>query len=313
MSNLKTDALEDYNPFGDPLAAAAISTDRQPAFLPPADTKLPPPYSEEPRITDGTLEESHGTFMPSGPPVLTVADLQRRQAELDERAAQLDLREKQAQQQEAWRLEHGYNTVEASNWPPFPRWCCFRPIVRIDFNSDIPSNCRWMAQYGHYFWIAYCFLLLLNVIGTLSYLIASKDLSITGPLFGVSIAVFTIMTPASFFCWNRPLYKALKKNSSMQFCIFFPFFGIQILIIGIQLLGIDYLGACGWINSLKEMGESPPVASIMIVIAALFTVSEAAAIYLMFRVHMFYRNSGASLRNAKQELAHEVVAGSLNT
>ncbi|VUZ43168.1 unnamed protein product [Hymenolepis diminuta] len=251
--------------------------------------------------------------MPSGPPVLTVADLQRRQAELDERAAQLDLREKQAQQQEAWRLEHGYNTVEASNWPPFPRWCCFRPIVRIDFNSDIPSNCRWMAQYGHYFWIAYCFLLLLNVIGTLSYLIASKDLSITGPLFGVSIAVFTIMTPASFFCWNRPLYKALKKNSSMQFCIFFPFFGIQILIIGIQLLGIDYLGACGWINSLKEMGESPPVASIMIVIAALFTVSEAAAIYLMFRVHMFYRNSGASLRNAKQELAHEVVAGSLNT
>lgn len=164
--------------------------------------------------------------MPSGPPVLTVADLQRRQAELDERAAQLDFREKQAQQQEAWRLEHGYSTAEGSdiftkiippffrflvpNWPPFPRWCCLRPFTRIDFNSDIPSTCRWMAQFTHYFWMAYCLLLLLNVFGTLAYLIASDNLSTTGPLFGVAIAIFVILSPASFYCWNRPLYKAFK-------------------------------------------------------------------------------------------------------
>nr|CDS31363.2 secretory carrier associated membrane protein 1 [Hymenolepis microstoma] len=312
MSNLKTDALEDYNPFGDPLASATVTLDRQPAFLPPADTK-PPPYSVEPQTTDGTLEESHSTFLPSGPPVLTVADLQRRQRELDAIAAQLDLQEKETQQREAWRLEHGYSTAEVPNWPAFPRWCCFRPIVHIDFNSDIPSNCRWMARYGHYFWMAYCLLLLLNIFGTLSYLIASKDLSTTGPLFGVSIAVFFIMSPASFFSWNRPLYKALKKNSSMQFCIFFPFFGIQILIIGIQLLGIDYLGACGWINSLKQLSENRTTASFMLFIAALFTAAAAAAIFLILRVHMFYRNSGSSFRNAKQELAHEVVAGSLAT
>lgn len=40
----------------------------------------------------------------------------------------------------------------------------------------------------------------------------------------------------------------VRKNSSMQFCIFFPIFGAQVVIIIIQLLGINYLGAwyvCG--------------------------------------------------------------------
>lgn len=128
-------------------------------------------------------------------------------------------------------------------------------------------------MYGHYFWLSYSCLLLLNVFGTLSYLIVSKTLEESGALFGVSIVVFLILTPAGCFCWNRPLYKALRcidlgvvlnsstvalmtvvvtavlrfyvcrKNSSMQFCLFFPFFGVQILIIFVQLLGIDYLGA----------------------------------------------------------------------
>ena len=96
------------------------------------------------------------------------------------------------------------------NWPPLPRWCCFKPCVRIDFNSDIPSECRWMALYGHYFWLAYSCLLLLNIFGTLSLLTTKQPISETGPLFGVSIVVFAVLTPASFFCWNRPLYKALK-------------------------------------------------------------------------------------------------------
>ena len=81
-------------------------------MLPPSDSTLPPPYPDNISSKDEELNESRGPFLPSTVPVLTVADLQRRQAELDQRAAQLDLREKQAQQQEAWRLEHGYGTTE---------------------------------------------------------------------------------------------------------------------------------------------------------------------------------------------------------
>ncbi|VDD83276.1 unnamed protein product [Mesocestoides corti] len=319
MSDLKTDALEEYNPFGDPLASATVQSSRQPAMLPPTDDNSPPPaYKKDLSLDNGMMAESRdmnlsGALLPSSQPIMTVADLQRRQAELDQRAAQLDLREKYAQQQEAWRLEHGYGTAEIPNWPPLPRWCCVKPCVRVDFNSDIPSQCRWLALYSHYFWLAYSLLLLFNVVGTLCYLIVSTTLTEAGPLFGVAIVVFLILTPASFFCWNRPLYKALKKNSSMQFCIFFPMFGAQILIIFIQLLGIDYLGACGWINSLKVFTTHHGVGSFMLVLASLYSIAAAAAVYLLLRVHMFYRGSGANIRRAKQELAHGMVDSGFTT
>nr|CDS18603.1 secretory carrier associated membrane protein 1 [Echinococcus granulosus] len=309
MSDLKADVLEDYNPFGDPLASTNVSSVYQPAVLPPSDSGPPPAYPNDTGLKDGTMQDSESTLLPSTLPALTVADLQRRQAELDQRAAQLDLREKQAQQQEAWRMEHGYATADIPNWPPLPRWCCFKPCIRVDFNSDIPSHTRWMAVYGHYFWLAYSCLLLLNVFGTLSYLVVSKTLEESGALFGVSIVVFLLLTPASCFCWNRPLYKALRKNSSMQFCLFFPFFGAQILIIFIQLLGIDYLGACGWINSLKVFASTPAVGAFMLVLAALFTIAGAAAVYLISRVHMYYRSSGASVQHAKQELVQDMASG----
>lgn len=85
-------------------------------MLPPSDGGLPPPYSNDIGLKDGTMQDSESTLLPSTQPVLTVADLQRRQAELDQRAAQLDLREKQAQQQEAWRMEHGYGTADSGSF-----------------------------------------------------------------------------------------------------------------------------------------------------------------------------------------------------
>ncbi|VDL97706.1 unnamed protein product, partial [Schistocephalus solidus] len=306
-------------------------TNNQPAVLPLSDSQPldPPPYS--------TSKSEKPALMPAAPAQdsLTVADLQRRQAELDARAAQLDLRERQQQQQEMWRAEHGYgnvtgnvyipnffldslktylkqlqinpvtweklarnrpawrrtvktgaaifkanriaaamtkraarkspapltNTANAQalpicprcqrtfrariglvgyprtqcnnnptiptststsvyppsepplipvpNWPPLPRGCCCRPCVRIDFNTDIPSQSRWLAKYAHYLWMAYSLVLFLDVFGALSYFIVSKTAD-SGPFFGVSILMAVILPPAAFFCWNRPLYKALK-------------------------------------------------------------------------------------------------------
>lgn len=118
-------------------------------------------------------------------------------------------------------LKYTYFLSPVPNWPPFPRWCCLKPYVRIDFISDIPSQCCWMAKFAHYLWIAYSLLLLVNVFGTLSYLIVAPNLTDAGPLFGVSIIIFIFLTPASFFGWNRPLYKAFKYGNSPTLPYFF--------------------------------------------------------------------------------------------
>lgn len=63
---------------------------------------------------------------------------------------------------------------------------------------------------GYALWLAYAFLLLLNMGGTLSYFIVGRA-GAEGPLFGASILLVLVMPPLTFFGWHRPLYKALRQ------------------------------------------------------------------------------------------------------
>ncbi|KAA3681365.1 secretory carrier-associated membrane protein [Paragonimus westermani] len=223
--------------------------------------------------------------------------LERRQAELEARAAELDRREKEQQA----RMAAYQAAAPPHNWPPLPRWCPCKPCVRQDFEADIPLDCRWLAQMGYALWLAYALLLLLNMGGTLGYFIVGSS-TVEGPLFGASILLVLVMPPLSFFGWHRPLYKALRSDSSINYVLFFILFAVQTIIVLIQCLGIDYLGSCGWINSLKTCGTNKPVCSFMLVIASLFSVMAALCAFLLFKVHRHYRTSGASLRKAKLEM-----------
>jgi len=60
---------------------------------------------------------------------------------------------------------------------------------------------------------AYVGVLLINVFGALTYMIASihngiDNQSVT--TFGTSIVCAILFTPCSFVCWYRPIYKAFK-------------------------------------------------------------------------------------------------------
>jgi len=60
---------------------------------------------------------------------------------------------------------------------------------------------------------AYVALMLLNVVGALSYFIASMQHSVSnqsGTTFGVSILLLILFVPCSFVCWFRPVYNAFQ-------------------------------------------------------------------------------------------------------
>jgi len=60
---------------------------------------------------------------------------------------------------------------------------------------------------------AYVALLLLNVIGSLSYFIASvqhDESNKSGTTFGVSLLLLVLFVPCSFVCWFRPVYNAFQ-------------------------------------------------------------------------------------------------------
>ncbi|THD28870.1 Secretory carrier-associated membrane protein [Fasciola hepatica] len=310
-SGNKKDPLEDYNPFAEPLPAydfvMARRSSNTAAVLPSPDPEDPAAYrgGDLRDTTPPPTQQQQQKPMMNADAILA---LERRQAELEARAAELDRREKEQQARmasyQAGPLPH--------NWPPLPTWCPCKPCVRQDFDADIPVDCRWMAKMGYLLWLAYALLLLLNMGGTLSYFIVGRA-GAEGPLFGASILLVLVMPPLTFFGWHRPLYKALKSDSSMNYLLFFVMFSIQIVIVLIQCLGIDYLGSCGWINGLKTCRESKSVCVFMLVIASLFSAIGAVCAFLIFRVHRHYRTSGASLRKAKLEMtsaaAYEASTG----
>ncbi|GAA27854.2 secretory carrier-associated membrane protein 2, partial [Clonorchis sinensis] len=297
-SNISQSVLDDYNPFAESASAnrydvtnTAVLPDNTVEEKKPFDTddihsaNVPPPYPG--------VVPAQRTMMSTD----AILALERRQAELEARAAELDRREKEQQS----RMNAYQAGAPPHNWPPLPSWCPCKPCVRQDFETDIPLDCRWLAKMGYAVWLTYALVLLLNMGGTLGYFIVGKS-SVEGPLFGASILLLLVMPPLGFFGWHRPLYKALRSDSSMNYVLFFIMFAAQTIIILIQCLGIDYLGSCGWINSLKTCGTNKSVCAFMLLIAGLFTALAAACSFLLFKVHRHYRTSGASLRKAKLEM-----------
>jgi len=60
---------------------------------------------------------------------------------------------------------------------------------------------------------AYVALLLLNVVGSLTYFIASvqhSESNESGTTFGVSLLLLVLFVPCSFVCWFRPVYNAFQ-------------------------------------------------------------------------------------------------------
>ncbi|CAH8630108.1 Secretory carrier-associated membrane protein 5 [Schistosoma haematobium] len=301
MSKVNQESLEGYNPFSDPTPKYESLTpetnesssdnrnknyvfDIPPPPIPP--TEMYSPYS---KATAGGGNES-------------VLALERRQAELEARAAELDRREKEQQA----RVNTIHSGPSPHNWPPFPPFCPCKPCVRQDFENDIPFDCRWMAKMGYGIWLGYAILLIFNMFGALGYFIVGNGAA-EGPLFGASILLVLVMPPISFFGWHRPLYKALRSDSSANYLLFFLFFSGQTVIILIQCLGIDYLGSCGWINGIKTINRNDGVGVLMLLIATIFSILAGFCSFLLFKVHRYYRSSGASLHKAKLEMANAGV------
>uniref|UniRef100_A0A1I8GUV9 Secretory carrier-associated membrane protein n=2 Tax=Macrostomum lignano TaxID=282301 RepID=A0A1I8GUV9_9PLAT len=237
-------------------------------------------------------------------------ELERRQRELEAKSRELERREAEQRQREAESSAGAAGSQSPNNWPPLPACCPVGPCFYQDFDQEIPAEYRLVVKLGYYLWLVHSVLLLVNIIGTLTYFIVSPktDAITSGTVFGVSLLVCIILVPCSYLCWFRPLYKAFKNDSSFNFFFFFLLIAVQICVLIVQCLGINYLGSCGWINGAATLKVKLGAGVFMMVIAALFTLLVIADVLLIIRVHRIYRSSGASFAKARQELSQGVAA-----
>lgn len=263
--------LNDYHPFADQSSsygsqkgaqgpAAATATTPRPAVLEAPAAIVPKPSWEEEEL------------------LRKVADLNRRDEELRIREELL------------FQRNVGFE-VRINNFPPFPANCPIQPCFYQDFIVDIPAEFQKIIKMVYYLWIAYSGGLVLNIIGSLAYFISSAEHGISnqsGSTFGYSLLCCLLFVPCSFVCWYRPLYKAFRDDSSINFFVFFFTFFFQFCVSVIQCLGVGGFGTVGLFNSIEmfSAGKAGTVAAgmIMIITGLLFAAVAAANAVALVRV-----------------------------
>ncbi|XP_013200817.1 secretory carrier-associated membrane protein 1 [Amyelois transitella] len=282
-----TRGLDDYNPFDGQQNANQPTAPQQPTQ--PAIMQAVSPPSGNYQRPQQPSQQAQGA-----PPNFTTADFQRRQEELERKAEELARREAELRAGSAGRR---------NNWPPLPTFCPVQPCFYQDINVDIPLEFQRVVRHLYHLWMFHALVLALNIIGAMSLMFVDQGFTI----FGLSILYFVLLTPFSFICWYRPIYKAFRSDSSFNFMVFFFIFLFQIIITLVQSIGFSDGGSCGLITSINAFKVNVAVGIITMLVTIGFITCVVADVMLLTKVHRIYRSTGASLAKAQAEFTTEIL------
>lgn len=271
----------DYDPFGDTGGREiTIANSTTPKNAPPVE----PPAYEEPA------------------PSIDNEAILRRQAELDKRAEEIRRMERtMAQNAQMGGGNH------PNNFPPFPE-CCpdpLRPCFYQDISAEIPGASQTTVRMLFYFWISYCVLNLFNFLFCMIIFFSGND-GVGGTTFGLSIAWMLATSCCSFVCWFRPVYKAFRSDSSINYFIFFFIMFGQCCWSIFAAIGIPGTGFLGWLTAFS-VTENVGLQIVGYTTAVLLTIFAVLASILLKKVHSMYRGTNASFAQAQSEFSSQVM------
>ncbi|XP_041980706.1 secretory carrier-associated membrane protein 5 [Aricia agestis] len=285
-TNNATRGLDDYNPFdGQQNANQAV----------PAQQPTQPAIMQAVSPRGGGNNWNPPQPQQQGPPAeFTTADFQKRQEELERKAEELARREAELRAGSAGRR---------NNWPPLPAFCPVQPCFYQDINVDIPLEFQRIVRHLYHLWMFQSLVLALNIVGGIAMMFAGGGFTV----FGLAVLYFILLTPFSFVCWYRPIYKAFRSDSSFNFMVFFFIFLFQMLITLVQSIGFSGGGSCGLITSIGAFKENIGAGIITLMVTIGFITCLVADVMLMTKVHRIYRSTGASLAKAQAEFTTEIL------
>lgn len=301
--------LDVYNPFDNkgmppPYQPSAGVPSSQPTMNPPypgAGVPQPaPPSAQPPKKTSPTEPKNYGSYGSQETAAAATADLLRQQEELNRKAEELDRRERELR-----NAALGNAATRQNNWPPLPSFCPVQPCFYQDIPLEIPQECQKTMNTMYYLWLFSAGTLLMNFIASLAWFCVDTSV---GSDFGLSILWALLFTPCSFLCWYRPLYKAIRSDSSFNFFVFFFIFFVQDIVFVLQAIGIPGWGFSGWIATLSVFKSNTGVAVIMLLVAMSFTATAVLGIIMLKRIHSMYRRTDASFQKAQEEFAAGVFS-----
>ncbi|KAH1218079.1 putative secretory carrier-associated membrane protein 1 [Glycine max] len=201
-------------------------------------------------------------------------DLKKKEKELQAKENELRKREQEVRRKEeaAARAEI---VLEEKNWPPF------FPIIHHDIANEIPIHLQ-RLQY-----VAFTSLLGVKI-------------------WFLAIIYFIAGIPGAYVLWYRPLYRAFRTDSALNFGWFFLFYllhlGFCILAAVAPPIVFKGKSLTGILSAIDVVGNHAVIGIFYFVGFGLFCIETLISVWVIQQVYMYFRGSGKAAE-MKQEAA----------
>ncbi|KAL9234098.1 hypothetical protein vseg_009006 [Gypsophila vaccaria] len=226
-------------------------------------------------------------------------DLKKKERELKAKETELRKREEALKRKEEATQRAGI-VVDKKNWPPF------LPIIHLDVGNEIPIHLQRLCYTAFATLLGLTLCLTWNIVAVTTAWIKGGDVTI----WFLAIIYFISGVPGAYVLWYRPLYRAFRTESAMNFGWFFLFYSIHIVFIVFAAVAppVVFKGKslAGILPAINLINGHLLVGIFYFVGFGLFCLEALLSVWVLQQVYTYFRSSGKATQ-MRQEAARGAV------
>ncbi|KAI3970123.1 hypothetical protein MKW92_040581 [Papaver armeniacum] len=275
------------NPFED----EEVNPFANPGTVPPVQNSKLSPLPHEPADYDrgATIDI----------PLDSTKDLKKKEKELQAKEAELNKREQELKRKEDAIARSGI-VIEEKNWPPF------FPLIHHDIAKEIPIHLQQLQYVAFTTLLGLCIALTWNVVAVTTAWIKGEGVTI----WLLACIYFISGVPGGYVLWYRPLYRAMRTESALNYGWFFMFYFLHICFCVFASVAppIVFKGKSltGILPALDVMSGSALVGVFYFIGFGIFAIESLISIWVIQQVYSYFRGSGKAA-----EMKREATRGAL--
>uniref|UniRef100_A0A1J3EEJ2 Secretory carrier-associated membrane protein n=1 Tax=Noccaea caerulescens TaxID=107243 RepID=A0A1J3EEJ2_NOCCA len=210
---------------------------------------------------------------------------QKKEKELQAKEAELKRREQDLKRKEDAAARAGI-VIEEKNWPPL------FPLIHHDIANEIPVSLQRLQYVAFATYLGLVLALFWNIIAVTTAWIKGEGVTI----WLLAVIYFISGVPGGYVLWYRPLYRALRSDSALNFGWFFLFYMLHILFCVFAAVAppVVFKGKslAGILPAIDMLSAQALVGIFYFIGFALFCLESVVSIWVIQQVYMYFRGSG---------------------
>ncbi|CAL0309413.1 unnamed protein product [Lupinus luteus] len=275
---------EEVNPFSNPGSVA------------PATNSRLAPLNPEPAGYNYGL---YGYGVTIGIPIDPSTDLKKKEEELQAKESELRRREEDVKRKEEAAARAGIS-LDEKNWPPF------FPIIHHDIANEIPIHLQRLQYVAFTSLLGLVLCLTWNILAVTAAWIKGEGVKI----WLLSIIYFMAGIPGAYVLWYRPLYRAFRTDSALNYGWFFMFYmlhiGFCILAAVAPPIVFEGKSLTGILSAIDVLNDHAVIGILYFIGFGLFCHEILISIWVIQQVYMNFRGSGKAAK-----MRHEAARGAV--